>query len=235
MTRVRVATYNVHSGVGVDRRFRPERIAGVIDELGADIVALQEVLSPVGGFDVHGQLREASGLHLVTMATMQLAGGTFGNALLSRWPILDLGEHGLTVGNREPRGAIDATIGRDARHEHVEQALAHERLHRRAQIDRPGKPSRDEHPRIQEGRDAESALHVRVALGPRPEERAVAGVFQRRGDLRIRHRDRAAGDEDASSSPRSNHSLPSWRVNAQSHSCTLACTGCVRGVEAPIT
>lgn len=115
MTRVRVATYNVHSGVGVDRRFRPERIAGVIDELGADIVALQEVLSPVGGFDVHGHLREASGLHLVTMATMQLAGGTFGNALLSRWPILDLVEHGLTVGNREPRGAIDATIGRDAR------------------------------------------------------------------------------------------------------------------------
>ena len=100
MTRVRVATYNVHSGVGVDRRFRPERIAGVIDELGADIVALQEVLSPVGGFDVHGHLREASGLHLVTMATMQLAGGTFGNALLSRWPILDLVEHGLTVGNR---------------------------------------------------------------------------------------------------------------------------------------
>lgn len=115
MTRVRVATYNVHSGVGVDRRFRPERIAGVIDELRADVVALQEVLSPVRAFDVHGHLREASGLHLVTMATMQLAGGTFGNALLSRWPILDLVEHGLTVGNREPRGAIDATIGRDAR------------------------------------------------------------------------------------------------------------------------
>ena len=113
MTRVRVATYNVHSGVGVDRRFRPERIVGVIGELKADIVALQEVLSPVRGFDVHAHLRQSTGLHLVTMTTMQLAGGTFGNALLSRWPILDLAEHGLTVGNREPRGAIDATIGRD--------------------------------------------------------------------------------------------------------------------------
>jgi endonuclease/exonuclease/phosphatase family metal-dependent hydrolase len=113
MTRVRVATYNVHSGVGVDRRFRPERIVGVIEELGADVVALQEVLSPVRGFDVHAYLREATGLHLVTTTTMQLAGGTFGNALLSRWPILALAEHGLTVGNREPRGAIDATIGRD--------------------------------------------------------------------------------------------------------------------------
>jgi endonuclease/exonuclease/phosphatase family metal-dependent hydrolase len=115
VTRLRVATYNVHSGVGVDRRFRPQRIADVIDELAADVVALQEVLSPVRGVDVHATLREATGLHLVTLTTMPLAGGTFGNALLSRWPILDLAEHGLTVGTREPRGALDATIGRDAR------------------------------------------------------------------------------------------------------------------------
>jgi endonuclease/exonuclease/phosphatase family metal-dependent hydrolase len=113
MTRVRVATYNVHSGVGVDRRFRPERIVDVIDELHADVVALQEVLSPVRGFDVHAHFRETTGLHLVAMTTMQLAGGTFGNALLSRWPIVALVEHGLAVGHREPRGAIDATIGRD--------------------------------------------------------------------------------------------------------------------------
>ena len=113
MTRLRVATYNLHSAVGVDRRFRPGRVIEVIHELGADIVALQEVLSPVRGSDVHAHLREATGLHLVTMTTMPLAGGTFGNALLSRWPIVELVEHGLTVGTREPRGALDATIGRD--------------------------------------------------------------------------------------------------------------------------
>jgi endonuclease/exonuclease/phosphatase family metal-dependent hydrolase len=115
MTRMRVATYNIHSAVGIDRRFRPQRIGEVIGELDADVVALQEVLSPVQGFDVHAHLREATGFHLVTMATMQLAGGTFGNAVLSRWPIVELAEHGLSVGKREPRGAIDATIGRDAR------------------------------------------------------------------------------------------------------------------------
>ncbi|HET7924603.1 MAG TPA: endonuclease/exonuclease/phosphatase family protein, partial [Rhodanobacteraceae bacterium] len=115
MTRLRIATYNVHSAVGVDRRFRPQRIADVIEELGADVVALQEVLSPVRELDVHAHLREATGLHFVAMATMQLAGGTFGNALLSRWPIVDLAEHGLSVPKREPRGAIDATIGREAR------------------------------------------------------------------------------------------------------------------------
>ena len=113
MSRVRVATYNLHSGVGVDRRFRPQRILAVIAELEADIIAMQEVLSPVAGFDVHENLREDTGFHLATLATMQLAGGTFGNALLSRWPILDVVEHALGVGAREPRGALDVMLDRE--------------------------------------------------------------------------------------------------------------------------
>lgn len=113
MSRIRVATYNVHSGVGVDRRFRPQRIIDVIGELDADIVALQEVLSPVSGFDVHAHLRDETGFHLAAMTTMPLAGGTFGNALLCRWPIVDRVDHDLSVGTREPRGAIDAIVRRD--------------------------------------------------------------------------------------------------------------------------
>jgi endonuclease/exonuclease/phosphatase family metal-dependent hydrolase len=141
VTRLRVATYNVHSGVGVDRRFRPQRIVDVIDELSADVVALQEVLSPVRGFDVHANLREETGLHLVTLTTMPLAGGTFGNALLSRWPIIDLAEHGLTVGTREPRRALDATLGRDVRelrviatHLGLRSAERHEQLARLLEV-----------------------------------------------------------------------------------------------------
>jgi endonuclease/exonuclease/phosphatase family metal-dependent hydrolase len=141
MTQVRIATYNMHSGVGVDRRFRPERIAEVIAGLGADVVALQEVLSPVRGFDVHAHLCDATGFYLAAMATMQLAGGTFGNALLSRWPIVDIVEHGLTIGRREPRGAIDATIGREsggfrviATHLGLRSAERHEQLSRLADL-----------------------------------------------------------------------------------------------------
>jgi len=150
VTRLRVATYNVHSGVGVDRRFRPQRIVDVIDELEADVVALQEVLSPVRGVDVHASLREKTGLHLVTLTTMPLAGGTFGNALLSRWPILDFAEHGLTVGTREPRGALDATLGRETRelrviatHLGLRSAERHEQLSRLLEIVRrePGLPT----------------------------------------------------------------------------------------------
>ena len=44
--RLRVATYNVHSCVGTDGRHDPDRVASVITELDADIVALQEFTYP---------------------------------------------------------------------------------------------------------------------------------------------------------------------------------------------
>ena len=40
---LRVMTYNVHSCVGGDRRYDPERILKVLREIDADIIALQEV------------------------------------------------------------------------------------------------------------------------------------------------------------------------------------------------
>ena len=43
---LRVATYNVHACVGTDGRHDPERVASVIDELQADVVALQEFTYP---------------------------------------------------------------------------------------------------------------------------------------------------------------------------------------------
>ena len=39
----KVATYNIHSCLGTDRKFAPERIAQVIAELDADLIGLQEV------------------------------------------------------------------------------------------------------------------------------------------------------------------------------------------------
>ena len=43
---LRVATYNVHACVGTDGRHDPDRVAAVIAELDADIVALQEFTYP---------------------------------------------------------------------------------------------------------------------------------------------------------------------------------------------
>ena len=40
--RLRVVSYNIHRAIGVDRRFRPERIARILRHHDADIVLLQE-------------------------------------------------------------------------------------------------------------------------------------------------------------------------------------------------
>jgi endonuclease/exonuclease/phosphatase family metal-dependent hydrolase len=50
-TLVRIVTYNIHRSIGMDRRTRPDRIAAVLRDIGADIVALQEVVGagPHGG------------------------------------------------------------------------------------------------------------------------------------------------------------------------------------------
>jgi len=40
----RIATYNIHKCIGLDRRVRPMRIAQVLKQISADIIALQEVV-----------------------------------------------------------------------------------------------------------------------------------------------------------------------------------------------
>lgn len=40
---LKVATYNIHKAVGLDQRRKPERILAVLNEIDADIIALQEV------------------------------------------------------------------------------------------------------------------------------------------------------------------------------------------------
>ena len=49
---LRIATYNVHRCIGLDRRTDPMRIARVIEGMNADVIALQEVIGAgPGGTD----------------------------------------------------------------------------------------------------------------------------------------------------------------------------------------
>lgn len=107
MTAVlRVATWNIHRGIGMDRRFMPDRIAAVMAELDADIVALQEVGARDAGFDMLAHLAQASGHGPVSGVTFSDHRGDFGNALLTRLPIVAIDRHSLCVGRREPRLAL---------------------------------------------------------------------------------------------------------------------------------
>lgn len=105
-----VVSYNVHGGIGVDGRFLPKRIAGVLGELNADIVALQEVESRTTGFDMLAYLRDETGYHAIPGPTLTRPDGEYGNALLTRFAPNRVRQIDLSVGRHEPRGAIDATL-----------------------------------------------------------------------------------------------------------------------------
>jgi len=106
-------TYNVHTCVGVDRRYDPGRIAAVLREIDADIACLQEVDARRGRgrhADQWAYLGEATGCRVVLGAGVRDQCGRFGNAILTRFPVLNARSIDLTVGGWEPRGAIDADL-----------------------------------------------------------------------------------------------------------------------------
>lgn len=106
-----IATYNIHGAVGCDRRFSPERIAEVLREINADIIALQEV--PLGGTrtpNVLAVLQEATGYVAAEGPACDRPERRYGNAVLSRYPILSMRAIDLSFGSREPRGALDADV-----------------------------------------------------------------------------------------------------------------------------
>lgn len=108
---VRVMTYNVHQGFGTDGRLDPEALAGVIEASGAEIVAMQEVSRgwlPAGSLDLLAWLGQRLGMHASWGPT---AGGQWGNALLSRYPVRRAEAKGLPPADLPlPRGYLDTEI-----------------------------------------------------------------------------------------------------------------------------
>jgi endonuclease/exonuclease/phosphatase family metal-dependent hydrolase len=112
MTEIlRVATYNLHSCVGGDRRYDPERTLHVLRELDADVLALQEV----GGY-LHDGIEQIHffeqklKMHATAGPNLTRRGTQFGNALLVRGQVLKSRLIDLKVLPFEPRGAIDAQV-----------------------------------------------------------------------------------------------------------------------------
>jgi endonuclease/exonuclease/phosphatase family metal-dependent hydrolase len=104
-----LVSYNIHSGVGTDGRFDLRRVGEVLRELDADILALQEVgdyrgVTPREDHPEH--LAEMLGMHMAFGPNVVRDGRRYGNAILSRLPILNSRNYDLSVRRREPRGAL---------------------------------------------------------------------------------------------------------------------------------
>jgi len=110
MAKLRLASYNVHRGIGRDRRCEPQRILDVLREIDADVIALQEVEAHDSGGDMLAWLAEQTGCHAIAGTTLKRHDGHYGNGMLSRCPVKEQSLCDLSWRRREPRGAIAADV-----------------------------------------------------------------------------------------------------------------------------
>jgi endonuclease/exonuclease/phosphatase family metal-dependent hydrolase len=120
--RIRLLTYNIHKCIGgLDRRYRPDRILAVLEHYAPDVVLLQEVDEGARRSKGHRQvdlIGDALGLpHRAFFPNVQvLGGGVYGNAVLSRHPILRTRNLSLTFPGRKRRSALHAEVSVHGQH-----------------------------------------------------------------------------------------------------------------------
>ncbi|GAB5406324.1 MAG: hypothetical protein Aurels2KO_45550 [Aureliella sp.] len=109
---MRVATYNVRHGVGIDNKLDLSRTAAAIRKLDASIIGLQEIDLGTGRSGGENQMRvlgDKLGMHAAFGAFMQYDGGEYGLGVLSKFPIISVRSIRLTDGN-EPRVALAVQV-----------------------------------------------------------------------------------------------------------------------------
>jgi endonuclease/exonuclease/phosphatase family metal-dependent hydrolase len=116
---IRVMTYNIHVGIGMDKKLDLRRIADVINKEKPDLVGLQEVDRGVQRTQRIDEIVELSKLTRMEYAfafNLPYQGGQYGVAILSRFPIRAT-EHRLYKNLREAerRGFIRAEVRIDGR------------------------------------------------------------------------------------------------------------------------
>ncbi len=125
--KLRVLTYNVHKCIGgVDRKYQPRRIADTIAHYDPDILLLQEVDDRVPRSNHDCQvdvLGEMLGYHhRAWFPNVKVrGGGEYGNALLSKYPLLEARNVDLTVPPKKRRSVLHAACR--VRHEGVDRTI----------------------------------------------------------------------------------------------------------------
>ena len=110
---IKFASYNIHKGIGLDRRRNPERVLEVLHEIDADVIALQEAdrrfgarerVLPTHLLDGHSNWQPVDfGLRGASM-------GWHGNVILVRKSARVTACGPIHLPSLEPRGAVRADI-----------------------------------------------------------------------------------------------------------------------------
>lgn len=111
---IRVMTYNIHVGVGMDKKLDLARIAGVINAQHPDLVGLQEVdrgVERTQRIDEIAEIARMTKMDYAFAFNLRYQGGQYGVAILSRLPIMAT-DHRLYKNTREAerRGFIRAEV-----------------------------------------------------------------------------------------------------------------------------
>ncbi|MCW1383057.1 endonuclease/exonuclease/phosphatase family protein [Novosphingobium sp. KCTC 2891] len=115
---LKFASYNIHKGVGLDRRRDPDRILSILREIDADVIALQEADRRFGSREAvipRQSLDEHSPWQAAAPGMRPLSMGWHGNVLLVRREIEILDVRAVALPTLEPRGAVCADLASEGR------------------------------------------------------------------------------------------------------------------------
>ena len=110
--RITVASYNIHKGIGLDRKRDPERIMAILREVDADVIALQECDRRFGERPsvIPRALLDDSPWCAAALGVRPLSLGWHGNAILVRKGIEVTSCSVVPLPMIEPRGAVCADL-----------------------------------------------------------------------------------------------------------------------------
>jgi len=116
---IRIMTYNIHVGVGMDKKLDLQRIADVINKERPDLVGLQEVdrgVERTQRKDEIIELAQLTGMEYAFAHNLDYQGGQYGVTILSKFPIGTI-DHRMYQNKREAerRGMIRIEVKIDAK------------------------------------------------------------------------------------------------------------------------
>lgn len=116
---LRVMTYNIHVGVGIDKKLDLQRIANVINGEHPDLVGLQEVdrgVTRTEGKDEIAELAQLTSMSYAFAHNLDYQGGQYGVAILSRFPLRTIDHRKYeNLREAERRGMIRVEVEFDGR------------------------------------------------------------------------------------------------------------------------